>query len=482
MTCEFKWILACAALALGEGCGFAADGLAHTWPVVAGAALPAVLAGYGLDWRPWPYLALFLLGVVLAMAAADRRLRTLDEILEENAGRPTEAEFVIGGDLHGETHADGRACLTFVGEVRGIPVRVHLPADRAGDAPPRPGETWRCAGWVGRTGDGPFGRRRPFWIGGRGTSCERVAASPSSWRRRLHAFREDLSRRVGIGLGHAPEAADLNRAMLLGERGRIGRETRDVFVAAGTVHLFAISGLHVIVVARLLNVVLALVWMPVRWRVLVLMPLVWAYVVLVGCGPSAVRAATMAGFYYAAPLFWRRPNGFTAWALAFLLTYMRDPAMAFDTGCTFSFAVMFALVLWGWAMRPFTLPWYARFGVVAVAWAAGVPIAARVFGRITPGGLLANVVTVPLAEISVTLSALGVVASGLSHGVAAHLNNFAALATEGMAGVSALVAARPWSNREVAPWSLAGCAAWYAGLALLLLLLRAVLLRRRRTV
>ena len=141
MTCEFKWVLTCAALALGEGCGFAVTDLSHAWPVVAVVALFAVTIGYGLDWRPWPYLAVFLLGVVLAMVAAERRLRALDELLEENAGRPTEAEFRIGGDLREERHGDGRACLTFVGEVRGIPVRVHLPAGLVADGAPRAGET-----------------------------------------------------------------------------------------------------------------------------------------------------------------------------------------------------------------------------------------------------------------------------------------------------------------------------------------------------
>ena len=72
-------------------------------------------------------------------------------------------------------------------------------------------------------------------------------------------------------------------------------------------------------------------------------------------------------------------------------------------------------------------------------------------------------------------------ASGLSQGVAAHVNNFAGLATAGMEGVSSLVAARPWANREVAPWSLGDCVAWYVGLILALVVLRTLLLRRRRT-
>lgn len=471
MTRELNWLLVCAALATGEGCGFAAADYAALWPIALILTFFAALFGYGFAWRGGPYLVAFLTGVTLAGATAAARRRTLEALLEEQAGRPVTAIFMPGDDVREETSARGRRFITFAGSVEGLPVRVHLEA-RLADVCPQPGERWACTGWLGRTDDGLFGRRRPFWIAGRGASAARLTAGSDGLVGMLRRWRTTLSRRLGQGLAHAPLAADLNRAMLLGERARIDGDLRETFVAAGTIHVFAISGLHVLILARFLAAVLQLLRVPSRVLALALVPLIWVYVILVGCGPSAVRAATMATFFTIAPLFWRKPDALTAWALAFLLAYGLCPALFFDVGCSFSFAVMLALVLWGRWCRPLATHALGRLGVVAVAWAAGVPIAARVFGRLTPGGLIANLVSVPLAAVSVLSSVLGLVTGVVSQILAAHFNNFAALATDGLVAVSRGIAACPWSSREVQPWSLGACFAWYAALVLVLLVLR----------
>ena len=80
-----------------------------------------------------------------------------------------------------------------------------------------------------------------------------------------NAVRREFSRRIGIGLEHDRSVANLNRAILLGERGRLPRGTRDVFVASGTMHVFAISGLHVMAVAEVFTLCLAFLLVPVRW-------------------------------------------------------------------------------------------------------------------------------------------------------------------------------------------------------------------------
>lgn len=476
MTKELKWVLLCLAVAAGEGAGFALGQFASAWPLPLALSVLAAVFGYGFSWRPWPYLALALLGFALALRATDRRRQALDEILEIHAGRPVTAIFLVGDDMR-ETVGKGGTRVTFDGAVKEVPVRVHL-ALGDGEPRPRPGEVWSCTGWVGRSADGPFGRRRPFWVSGRGTGCRRLAASPGGWTAAFIRLKADVSRRVGLGLGHAPETADLNRAMLLGERHRMGREARDAFVAAGTVHVFAISGLHVLFIAHLLELLLRFTGLPRPMLVPALLPLVWGYVVLVGCGPSAVRAATMASFYYSAGLFWRRPNGFTAWSLAFLVTYLWSPERMLDIGCAFSFVVMFALVLWSSWCQSLVPRWFRYFCFSAITWAAGVPLAAHAFGRITPGGLLANLVVMPLAEVSVSAAALGVLCSAVSDGIAAHFNNFSALSTSLMAGLSRLIGSWSWSNQTVEPWSVSDCIACYAGGILLLLFLRSLLRRR----
>ena len=143
-------------------------------------------------------------------------------------------------------------------------------------------------------------------------------------------------------------------------------------------------------------------------------------------------------------------------------------------GNALSFAVMLAIVLAGECAKD--LPKFRQTLLVTViTWAVGVPIAAHVFGRVTPGGMLANLVLILTARLTVVTGALGVLASYISSTLAAHVNNLAALLVRSMTGVAELVSRLPGSNLEVPRWTVLECAAWYA-----LAVLAAVLVRRIR--
>lgn len=291
-------------------------------------------------------------------------------------------------------------------------------------------------------------------------------------------LKSDLSRRVGLGLDADREAASLNRAILLGERARLPKRLKDVFVASGTMHVFAISGLHVMAVAGVLMFLLALTFLPQRLTGAVALPILWGYVYLVGCAPSAVRAALMASFCLMAPIFWRRPDLLQSWALAFLLVHVCRPQQITDVGNVLSFTVMLAIAL---AVESGRLMGFriSFFWITVVAWAAGVPIAAHVFGQVAPGGILANLILITAAECTVVSGAVGVVVSFVSETAAAHCNNLSALCTKGMVGISELVSRIPGSSFEVPRWTLLQCAEWYALIVLIVFL---VFLRRSRNV
>ena len=283
-------------------------------------------------------------------------------------------------------------------------------------------------------------------------------------------LRRELSRRAAIGLEREGEIVALNRAILLGERGRLPPRARRTFIESGTIHVFAISGLHVMAVAGLLYWLMRMCFVPLRLAGAAAVPILWVYVWVVGLPPSAVRAATMATFYYAAPLFWRRPSATKAWALAFFIVYLSDPMKICDVGCALSFTVMLAILLALDCGKALVGTWRQTLWVAFVAWAAGVPIAAHVFGRVTPGGLLANLVLLPSAVVTVVAGATGLMASFVSETVAAHLNNLSALFTKAMVGVSSAVARLPGANLETGPWPTWVCLAWYRAMLLLLML------------
>ena len=289
----------------------------------------------------------------------------------------------------------------------------------------------------------------------------------------------DFSRRVGFGLDDDQETVSLSRAILLGERRRLPYRTKRLFVESGTMHVFAISGLHVMAIAKVLTIGLGLFLIPVRFAGLLSIPLLWGYVMVIGGAPSAVRAAMMATITETAPVFWRRANGLRAWELTFLLVHVCDPLLIANVGNALSFVVMLAIVVVGDFAK--SMPkWRQALLVTLAAWAAGVPISAHVFGRVTPGGMVANLVLIATAKATVVAGALGVGVSYLSETVAAHVNNFTALGIKAMVLVSEAVSQLPGANFETTPWSVLTCVEWYAALALIGLLLR--MISRRRTI
>ena len=317
-------------------------------------------------------------------------------------------------------------------------------------------------------------REKP-WMRGR-RQHERVPAGAGGGL--VSAVRSDLSRRVGVGLDHDQETASLNRAILLGERSKLPRRMKQVFVASGTMHVFAISGLHVMAVAGVLAIFLAFTFIPRRMIGLAAIPILWGYVYLTGLAPSAVRAALMATFCFLAPVFWRHPDLLRSWTLTFFVVHLVRPLLITDVGNALSFLVMLsiALVVESERCLGFRVPcgW-----ITVIAWAVGVPIGAHVFGRVTPGGVLANLVLIAAAECTVVSGAAGVIVSFASETAAAHLNNLSALCTRMMVVLSEVVSRLPGASFEVPRWTLVQCAEWYALVALIAFL---VFLRRSRNV
>ena len=465
----FEWLALCASLAAGERCAFAASFLSPLWPLAAFAAFAALVACIACASRPSRLAVAFAAGVALALHSAQSRRDVFDEANVLGRGRPFAREFRVEGGVRLSPPSGGVKWASFLSSASAVKVRVIFPLAMESPAP-QAGETWECAGWLERTKADDPSRRRRLWVKGKGTYARRVARG--RFAALLGGLRSDLSRRMGIGLPRNCAAADLNRAILLGERSRLRRADRDAFAAAGTIHVFAISGLHVMLVSHAFAFLLALAGCPYRLRGVFLVPALWVYVAMTGASPSAVRAASMASICFAAPVFWRRPDSLVAWSVTFLAVYGSDPMKLFDTGCALSFAVMLGIFFCGrFAAVRVRGGFAASLATTFAAWAAGAPIAAHAFGRVTPGGIVANLALLPAAGVSVKAGMAGIAASLVSDRLAAHINNFAALVAGTMADLSRIVAAIPGADIPVEPWPISVCAVWYLALALVLYLL-----------
>lgn len=456
-------LLICVLFAAGETLGFALPAFATRTPFFALATLLAALFSYGLRLPQWWLAPFFFLGLTLSTSVMSSRMDTLRTISNEPRYAPYTATFQVEADptFRGKSDASTR-WTSFLSSYSNITLHVIAPI-AATNAPPRLGETWQCTGWFRSSPDPTETRPRKFWVKGRNTSARCITPAPAhSLRGTFNSIRHNLSHRMGLGLEHSPGIADLNRAILLGERATLPSSIRDTFVRAGTMHVFAISGLHVMIIAQLLLTILTCCAVPVRFSGFLLIPLLWAYTYLIGMTPSAIRAAGMASIYFAAYIFMRRPNAILAWCLTFLIIHILDPIMLLNVGSELSFAVMLGILLSLRLCAHFNFDRAEGLIVTIAAWLAGTPIAAHVFGRITPGGILANIVLIPTASVSVITSALGLLSSFISTTLASHINNLSALFTRAMVAISWFVANLPGSNFESSHWTFFFCLAWYA--------------------
>jgi competence protein ComEC len=234
------------------------------------------------------------------------------------------------------------------------------------------------------------------------------------------------------GLPPDDTAVDLLWAMTLGWRTALTDDVSEPFMRSGTMHLFAISGLHIGLIAGILVALLRLARVPREWVGLLVIPLLWFFTAVTGWQPSAVRATIMMSVIV---LGWslRRPvDLLNSLAAAAFLILLYDPRQVFHAGFQLSFAVVASIALLlpplervrQRLMRsdPLLPPelrprWQrildgpARFvtlslAVSTAAWLGSLPLIMHHFHLVTPVGLLANLLVVQLGSLALA-SALG---------------------------------------------------------------------------
>jgi competence protein ComEC len=273
---------------------------------------------------------------------------------------------------------------------------------------------------------------------GRGQWLETVAPA-SRYRQFCARMLARFETMLGLGVAaKRPEVTGVLRAMLLGQKQTLSEEQETLFRNSGTMHLFAISGLHIGVIAAGLHAALSLLRLPRPLHHGLSLGLLWLYVDITGGTPSAVRAFIMVAVFQAAFLFRRPGNPVAALATSALIVLLIAPLQLFGPSFQMSYGIVAALLLLGlpladrWLQRwqPFALrpkvSWRwphhlvdragrALLGAVAIG-VASITVSAvtgiQFFQLFTPGALLANLILIP-AAIVVILGGMAALFCGL---------------------------------------------------------------------
>lgn len=145
-----------------------------------------------------------------------------------------------------------------------------------------------------------------------------------------------------------PHSNQIAKALLLGQNKYLDKEVSEAYITAGTMHVLAVSGLHVGIVYGFFFLFVKPYQLPGHKRVLYisfLIGIIWIYALITGMSPSVLRAATMFTLMGLAQMKSRSPSIYNSLALSALILMVFDPYIFYSVGFQLSYLAVFGIVL-----------------------------------------------------------------------------------------------------------------------------------------
>ncbi len=196
-------------------------------------------------------------------------------------------------------------------------------------------------------------------------------------------------------------------ALLLGDKTELDSEIKSAFADTGSMHILAVSGMHLGVLYMILLSLFSPV--PCGWNSIKITGIIlflWMFAFFVGGAPSVKRAALMFSLLLLGKLLTRKGATLNSIAGAAVVLLITDPNSLFDVGFQLSFSAILGIVI---LQRPIERIWSIKnqlgsqiWKLVTVSFAAQLftlPLALHYFHLFPVYFWLSGIVVVPLAMI-----------------------------------------------------------------------------------
>jgi len=246
------------------------------------------------------------------------------------------------------------------------------------------------------------------------------------------------------------DAKKIILAMFLGEKPRNGSEIMNAFKYSGTIHVFAVSGLHVMMIGLLFTLLFRVVGLPLKIWIPLVITIMFFYAIITGMNPPAMRAAIMGSTVLCALLLARKPSLPNSLWLSAIIAMFWSTHCIFLPGFQLSYAVLISICLTGswWANRWKWLtkvdPFFPRslftrkqkalyqlrhksastLSVSSSAWFGSSFLIWLYFGLITPIAILASLPIMLMVFCLLSLCCLSLTLGSLSDHIAKPINQF----------------------------------------------------------
>ena len=193
---------------------------------------------------------------------------------------------------------------------------------------------------------------------------------------RLRDFLFQTMQRLGIDGDEYAVAA----AILLGYDDTLPTELRQKYVAAGSMHILCVSGMHVGVVFMVFSYLLGFLNKRKMWQNIskqsLLLILIWFYAILAGMAPSILRSTIMLSFVIIGDMLKREGVLLNSLAASAFLLLCIDPATLFNIGFQLSYCAVIGIVV---LQKPIYNLFYIKYHFLDKIWEmTAVTLAAQI--------------------------------------------------------------------------------------------------------
>ncbi len=293
----------------------------------------------------------------------------------------------------------------------------------------------------------------------------------------FHWLKERLRHSFSAGR-MSDDARSFLHAVILGERREVGREFKEALRRTNTMHILAISGLHVGILAGAMYFFLSrLIFVPQGVSSLITILLVLSYALLTGTRPPVLRASLMSAAFLLAPVLKRRSDVINSLAFAAVVILLIRPADLFTAGFQLSFMVVLSILLLSdklfrafvslFRLRPdpgfLTVSPFRRrvyrlleyplrlLSVSLSAFFGSLPLTLYYFNNLSLLSPFCNMIILVLVGFIVPLGFLAGFVGLLAHGVAACLNTLNAGLISALQGVVTFFSSLRFMSFNVSP-------------------------------
>ena len=209
------------------------------------------------------------------------------------------------------------------------------------------------------------------------------------------------------------QSNQIAKALLLGQNKNLEKEISEAYITAGTMHVLAVSGLHVGIVYGFFFFFIKPHRLGTRKRVLYLsfiILIIWLYALITGLAPSVQRAATMFTLMGMAQMKSRRSSIYNSLGLSAMLLMVFNPFIIYSVGFQLSYVAVFGIVLLQPKIRNLWKPRHKMMMYVRETMSVGIaaqlatfPISVYYFHVFPSYFMFANLIAIPGAFLIMSI-------------------------------------------------------------------------------